>query len=179
MVEVRAVLLRVTCGEMRNESIITSWLARERALQRRMPIGAAALVAIWAPVSISLMAPRQTDAQSHVESAAAVAAAPVFEVASVKPSPPQRRSIRNRHDPGMVDIRNFTLCDILADAYNVDNLMISGPSWLLLERYDIVAKILCVSMSTPKANVICWAIRGQPQVGLRRFKQRRPEGHPV
>ena len=179
MVEVRAVLLRVTCGEMRNESIITSWLARERALQRRMPIGAAALVAIWAPVSISLMAPRQTDAQSHVESAAAVAAAPVFEVASVKPSPPQRRSIRNRHDPGMVDIRNFTLCDILADAYSVDNLMISGPSWLLLERYDIVAKILCVSMSTPKANVICWAIRGQPQVGLRRFKQRRPEGHPV
>ena len=105
--------------------------------------------------------------------------APVFEVASVKPSPPQRRSIRNRHDPGMVDIRNFTLCDILADAYNVDNLMISGPSWLLLERYDIVAKILCVSMSTPKANVICWAIRGQPQVGLSRFKQRRPEGHPV
>jgi hypothetical protein len=24
-------------------------------------------------------------------------------------------------------------------------------------------------MSTPKANAICWAIRVQPQVGLRRF----------
>jgi uncharacterized protein (TIGR03435 family) len=133
--------LRLTCGEVRKraESIMTSWLARERAVQRRMPIGAAVLVAIWAPVSISLMALRQTDAQSHAESAA-VAAAPVFEVASVKPSP-QTRGIRNRHDPGMVDIRNFTLCDILADAYNVDNRMISGPSWLVLERYDIVAKI--------------------------------------
>jgi len=79
---------------------------------------------------ISLMTPQQTDAQSHAESAASVAAAPVFEVASVKPSSPQRRSIHMRHDPGIVDIGNLTLCDILAEAYNVDNLLISGPSWL-------------------------------------------------
>jgi uncharacterized protein (TIGR03435 family) len=132
-----------TCGEVRKraESIMTSWLARERALQRRMPVGAAALVAIWASVGIGLMTPQQTHAQSHVESSAAVAAAPAFEVASVKPSSPQARGIRMRHDPGMVDIRNFTLCDILAEAYNIDNQLISGPSWLSYERYDIVAKI--------------------------------------
>ena len=46
-----------------------------------------------------------------------------------------------RHDTGIVDIANFTLCDILAEAYSVDNLLISGPSWLVLDRYDIVAKI--------------------------------------
>src|ERR1700726_2292018 len=28
---------------------------------------------------------------------------------------------------------------------------------------------ISLSISTPKAKVICWAIRGQPQLGLRRF----------
>jgi uncharacterized protein (TIGR03435 family) len=91
---------------------------------------------------ISLMTPARMGAQSHPESAAvAVAAAPAFEVASVKRSSPQVRGIHIRHDPGMVDIGNLTLCDILAEAYSVDNLQISGPSWLVSERYDIVAKI--------------------------------------
>src|SRR5438067_998986 len=85
----------VTSGEARkrSESIVASWLARDRAFQRRMRIGSAALVAVWTPVGIGLMTPQQTNAQSHVEPAAAVAATPAFEVASVKPSSPQRRGI--------------------------------------------------------------------------------------
>src|SRR5215467_1048729 len=30
-------------------------------------------------------------------------------------------------------------------------------------------RITSLSISTPKANAICWAMRGQPQLGLRRF----------
>src|SRR4051794_9480151 len=63
-----------------------------------------------------------------------------FEVASVKASSPQSVGVRMRHDPGLVEYRNVTLVDILADAYNVDNQRISGPS-SLFNRYDIVAKV--------------------------------------
>jgi len=132
----------VTGGELRKrvESIMTNRFARELTLGRKILLTAAALVAIVLPVGIGVMTPRPGHAQSHGELAAPAAAGPAFEVASVKPSSPQTVGIHMRRDPGMLDFGNLTLFDILADAYNVDNGLISGPS-SLYARYDIVAKV--------------------------------------
>jgi uncharacterized protein (TIGR03435 family) len=118
---------------------MTNRLTRELTLGRKILLTATALVAIGAPVGIGVMTAQPSHPQSHGELAAA--AAPAFEVASVKPSSPRAVGIRMRRDPGLVDFGNVTMIDILAEAYNVDNQLISGPSWLIDARYDIVAKV--------------------------------------
>jgi len=72
------------------------------------------------------------------------AAPPAFEVASIKPAPPQapgRVSIRMSSDPGRLNYTNVSLSDLMAKAYSVQHDHISGPAWLDTERFDIVAKI--------------------------------------
>ncbi|HXS98854.1 MAG TPA: hypothetical protein VN736_29865 [Candidatus Limnocylindrales bacterium] len=54
--------------------------------------------------------------------------APAFEVASVKPSSPRAAGVRMRRNPGLVDYSNVTLAEIIADAYNLDWQLVSGPS---------------------------------------------------
>jgi uncharacterized protein (TIGR03435 family) len=78
---------------------------------------------------------------------------PVFEVASVKPSPPyaQRKSNATgvfggpgTADPGRVTIENYMLLGLLAMAYGVETYQISGPSWLDDARdtqFDISARV--------------------------------------
>ena len=73
----------------------------------------------------------------------AQAAAPAFEVATVKQAAPQtdgRIMVRMGGDPGRVDYANVALRAVLARAYNVKQHQITGPSWLD-ERYDITAKV--------------------------------------
>ena len=67
-----------------------------------------------------------------------------FEVASVKPAPPQlgnRLSIRMSVDPVRLNYTNVSLQDILKQAYGVQDDQVSGPEWLGTARFDIVAKI--------------------------------------
>jgi uncharacterized protein (TIGR03435 family) len=99
------------------------------------------LAIIGVPVGIGVMTPWPIQAQSHGEPSAPAAAAPAFEAASVKPSSPEAVGVRVLRDPGLLDFGNRALIDILAEAYSVDNRLISGPSWLPAARYDIVAKI--------------------------------------
>jgi len=74
---------------------------------------------------------------------------PTFEVASVKPSPPPTPGTfymgssggPGTSDPGQATFRNVTQRMLLAQAYDVQDYQISGPSWLESERYDIVAKV--------------------------------------
>jgi len=78
----------------------------------------------------------------------ASALAQTFEVASVKPAPPDDgRGMSEVHggpgssDPGQVTYRNITLMNLLARAYP-DSYKIEGPGWLDSDpRFDIVAKI--------------------------------------
>ncbi len=44
-------------------------------------------------------------------------------------------------DPAQITYTNFTLKDLLVNAYHVANYQISGPGWLDTERYDVAAKI--------------------------------------
>jgi uncharacterized protein (TIGR03435 family) len=69
---------------------------------------------------------------------------PAFEVASIKPAPPQapgRVSTRMSSDPGRLNYTNVSLSDVIGQAYGVQHNQISGPAWLDTERFDIVAKI--------------------------------------
>jgi uncharacterized protein (TIGR03435 family) len=87
-------------------------------------------------------------------------ARPAFEVASIKPSAPQNLPPalmgRGFHPadmmqdmmPGMiprkgsrVDIRNYSLVNLIAAAYSVKTTQISGPSWLGEQLFDVDAKI--------------------------------------
>jgi uncharacterized protein (TIGR03435 family) len=65
-----------------------------------------------------------------------------FEVASVKPSNPQVRSIGLSAWPGgRITITEYTLKQLIHEAYGVQPFQISGgPKWMDEDRYDIEAK---------------------------------------
>jgi len=70
------------------------------------------------------------------------AAAPAFEVASVKPSQAGKETIQT--SPGTLTMRNVTLISCLMWAYRVQRYQIvntgAGLGWVGAERFDIVAK---------------------------------------
>jgi uncharacterized protein (TIGR03435 family) len=68
-------------------------------------------------------------------------AAPAFEVASVKLSPPTDAPRMAIKTPGnTLTMRFVTLRVAIAWAYDTQRPMIAGPSWIDTERYEIVAK---------------------------------------
>jgi uncharacterized protein (TIGR03435 family) len=73
-------------------------------------------------------------------------ATPAFEVASIKVSMigkaggegSRRENIET--GPGSLTMRNVSMTACLRWAYDVQDYQISGPGWMGIERYDIVAK---------------------------------------
>lgn len=75
----------------------------------------------------------------------------MFEVASVRPSPPPEPNGRvffgpprggpGTADPGQITWTNAALVNIVMTAYDVPNFQVIAPQWLSTERYDIVAKV--------------------------------------
>jgi uncharacterized protein (TIGR03435 family) len=67
---------------------------------------------------------------------------PAFEVASVKSHKPSVVEGRESIDsvPGSLTIRNASLNSCIKRAYLVGDYQISGPAWLMAEKYDITAK---------------------------------------
>lgn len=64
-----------------------------------------------------------------------------FEVASVKPSTPQERDISLLTYPGgRITVRNFTLKQLIEQAYGVQRFQVSGPAWIDVDRYSIEAR---------------------------------------
>jgi len=75
---------------------------------------------------------------------AQTAAAPAFEVASIKPSPPQpmgQLAVRMGGDPGRINYTAVNLKNLVSRAFAVKGYQVSGPSWIDSERYDVTAKI--------------------------------------
>lgn len=76
---------------------------------------------------------------------------PVFEVASVKPSPPlppqggvylgPARGGPGTPDPGQITWTWARFMDLLTTAYDVKPYQINGPAWINSERYDIIARL--------------------------------------
>ena len=71
-----------------------------------------------------------------------------FDVASIKPSIPiQQQAMSGKMHIGLnidaarVDIGALSLADLIPIAYKVKSYQVSGPSWLAVERFDIMAKM--------------------------------------
>src|SRR3954447_17771297 len=78
------------------------------------------------------------------------AAAPAFDVASIKPSEPITPAMiaagklhaGMKIDSSRVDIGNFPLMQLICKAYDVKPYQVQGPPWLMSrQRFDIVANI--------------------------------------
>ena len=69
--------------------------------------------------------------------------APAFEVASVKAVEPRPANFRGGMSVAgaRVDIRRMSLAELIRTAYEVKAYRVSGPSWIGMVRFDIVAKI--------------------------------------
>jgi uncharacterized protein (TIGR03435 family) len=68
-----------------------------------------------------------------------------FDVATIKPAPPQaegRTSTRmsSDTDKGEMNCTNVNLKEVVGRAYKVQQYQITGPEWIETERFDIVAK---------------------------------------
>lgn len=107
---------------------------RELSKGKKLLLAAMAMVAVAVPIAIGLMSPPWGWAQSR-----SGGAAPVFEVASVKPAGPFVPSGRTAlgigggpgtEDPGRITAARATLADLLTRAYDVRYDQISGPLWL-------------------------------------------------
>ena len=80
---------------------------------------------------------------------AAFAQTPAFEVASVKPSEPitpelvrsGRLQIGASIDAQNVRISKLSMFELLCLAFQVKGHQVSGPDWMVTERYDIQAKL--------------------------------------
>jgi uncharacterized protein (TIGR03435 family) len=74
--------------------------------------------------------------------ASAILLAQEFEVASVKPSTPQERSITLSTWPGgRITVTNFTLHQLIEKTYGVEKFQVSGgPAWIDVDRYSIEAR---------------------------------------
>jgi uncharacterized protein (TIGR03435 family) len=100
----------------------------------RIPLGAIAAILALAVCSALSQTP---------------AAAPAFEVASVKPSPPLdvnaimsgKMHVGMKTDAARVDIGFMSLADLIRIAYRVKPYQISGPDWMGAQRFDIQAKM--------------------------------------
>jgi uncharacterized protein (TIGR03435 family) len=66
------------------------------------------------------------------------AAAPAFDVASIREGQPGRETVETA--PGSVTMRNNRLTSCIRWAYNVMDYQISGPAWLNDVWFDIAAK---------------------------------------
>jgi uncharacterized protein (TIGR03435 family) len=72
-----------------------------------------------------------------------------FEVASVKPSPPQREGLYfgparggpGSSDPGQITWEYARLIDMLMTAYDAKSYQVRGPVWISTERYNVIAKV--------------------------------------
>jgi uncharacterized protein (TIGR03435 family) len=68
-----------------------------------------------------------------------------FEVATIKPAPPQsegwtQTQMSSDADSGKLTYSNVNLKEVIGKAYQVQRYQINGPDWLETERFDVVAK---------------------------------------
>jgi uncharacterized protein (TIGR03435 family) len=104
---------------------------------RRVLRGAAALGMLALPLAFGAPAPR-----AAAQTAQGGAAAPAFEVASIKPNNSGDGRVMLGNQPGRFTATNVTLRMLIRNAYQLQDFQISGgPGWLTSDHFDIVAKI--------------------------------------
>jgi uncharacterized protein (TIGR03435 family) len=121
-------------------------LALKSDYSRIRLLGGAGFLAVAIPTVFGLLNATQTRAESQVQSIAG--AAPVYEVASIKPDKSDGGMVGIRFRPDGFSATNATLQMLIRASYGVeDNQILGAPNWLTSEKYDIEAK-----METSAAN---------------------------
>jgi len=111
----------------------------------------ACLIAICAAVCVPLLVGVLAHAQAGGGQVASGAALPEFEVASVKPTPPDNHEMGTflTYPGGRIEARGCTLTYLIMLAYNVQAFQISGgDEWVGKDRFSISAKPPADSAST-------------------------------
>jgi uncharacterized protein (TIGR03435 family) len=79
---------------------------------------------------------------SRLTAQAPQAAAPAFEVASIKPNNSGDGRVMLQNQPGRFAATNVTLKMLIRNAYQLQEFQITGgPSWIASDHFDIIAKI--------------------------------------
>jgi bla regulator protein blaR1 len=123
----------------RIDEIMTPRVARKLDWRKKLALIAAAAVALAGPVVIGLVnAP-----PSRAQSPAGAVATPAFEVASIKPTPPPPGGGvargRFRQTPGGIDYYSISLYELIFRAYGIESYQLSGPDWLGVLKWNVVA----------------------------------------
>jgi len=68
-----------------------------------------------------------------------------FEVATIKPAPPQSEGristrVSSDLDTGKLTYSNVNLKEVIGKAYKVQQYQINGPDWIETDRFDVVAR---------------------------------------
>jgi len=79
-----------------------------------------------------------------------------FEVADIKPSAPETQRSLRALPGGRIDLRGFTLKDLIKLAWEIedldvidnDDMLVGAPKWLDKERFDIVAEVSAAGPQT-------------------------------
>jgi len=128
--------------------------ARSRVLTAAAPVTAPLLAPAASPPIPQLPQPQvpQTPAAVTAPKQSAPATEPLadthpaFEVASVRPAPPDARGMRctggpGTSDPGSLRCENYSLSLLLMMAYNLRGFQLTAPAWMDTARFNVVAKI--------------------------------------
>lgn len=127
--------------------IMTGSVPRKLDFRRKLLLSAAGLLAVAAPIVFGQLKATQNQPESQDQGTAAIAPAPVFDVASIKPDKSAgmggRVMFGMRWSPDGLTTTGTTLQALIRLAYRVQepSQIIGGPSWIKTERYDIQAKV--------------------------------------
>jgi bla regulator protein BlaR1 len=120
--------------------IMTQRFADQLTLGRKLGLAAFAVAALVLPVGFGLLNAAPSRAQPQAQDT--TAAAPVYEVASIKPNRSGDNMVRMMTKPDGFSASGGTVQMLVQDAYGVQDFQIAGaPSWFNSERYDIEAKM--------------------------------------
>jgi len=121
----------------RIEKIMAHRVARKLNPGRKFVLAVAGILVVGGPIVVGLVNAPPSQAQSRSQDAAA----PAFEVASVKPNKSGTRGGNLNTEPGRLTITNLTLRTCIKAAYHLQDYQLTGgPGWPEAEHYDIVAK---------------------------------------
>ncbi len=137
-----AAMAGVTGSDLKKriERIMARRIGRQLDWGRKLLLAAAGIAALTGPIVFGVASAPAVRAQS--QPAATPAAAPAFEVASIKPNhSDDHRAMFQITPGGRVNCTNISPKMLIMMAYSVKpNQLAGGPNWLDSEKYDLDAK---------------------------------------
>ncbi|MGP8260993.1 MAG: TIGR03435 family protein [Acidobacteriaceae bacterium] len=118
------------------------------------------LAAVWIALASPMLLAQNNAAPGAASSptpTASATAAPAFDVATIKPLPPDGRPtqgwVGTQYHPDGIEFASQALPEILCVAYGYKSIRFDGqvtglPGWAVNQRYDIVAKMSAADIST-------------------------------